>query len=232
MNHSMHPRARQCALVTLALYLHGCSSNHNEDAGPPPPPTQELSIDLGPIRAPANVYELRLRLTPIVFARADGGIASVLTDNSDRPLVNTCTVNQGAWTCAPDALRDTRLVERTLGAFAPVARKVDIPAGTYASMNVSAISVMHERDSYLILTDGRECEVELRSTSGAEWLSYPFSADAMEVPEGGKRLLIALFDFSTTQIDPNDCAAGYVGARALKAEITYVQISGSPTTSW
>lgn len=86
-------------------------------------------------------------------------------------------------------------------------KKHRVPRGHYAWVTLTAANEHNVRDYYLRLTDDRECEVQLRSSGGADQITVP--VDLVVAPNEDWSFDVFL-DLTSNRIDPAECATGYV----------------------
>lgn len=193
-------------------------------------PVQEVRIRLFPTALVAGVDQLVLRMKSTVLGRADGSHTAVITDNFG---------NNGAkLTCAEDARGFSTCTSNGFEPFVNIypidalgrpnsplgwgqlASDYEVPQGTYQSITIGAISEPGARDSYVILSDGRECEIELRSMDDAPEITFAINHLVGAEVDWQFSLMVA---FPST-IDSSQCANGYVlRASPVRVEITPYQ---------
>jgi hypothetical protein len=196
-----HFRAIVIALLAPPL----CACSGGEDTVP----RQEIRVILEPTSEIDGVDILMLRIEPVRLTH-DGRTTAVLEGPSTQ-----CTRDQsGAEKCvtnAGSAFIDMRMLDRldpyrhdpTSG---PIVGGVLIDAGIYTAATLSALDDANVRDSYAQLTDGRECEVRLRSIDGGEAITFPMN---LHIATEEDWIITLRIDWTRTQIDPARCADGY-----------------------
>lgn len=199
--------------------------------GPDTVPVQEVRIRLFPTALVAGVDQLVLRMKPTVLRRADGTHTAVITDNfGNNGSTLTCTQDaRGVSTCVSNGFEPFVNIypidalgrpHNPLG-WGQLAANYEVPQGTYQSITIAALGQPGERDSYVILSDGRECEIELRSIDDAPEIAFVINHQVGKNEDWQFSLMI---DFSSTPLDPSQCANGYVlHASPVRVEITPYQ---------
>ena len=199
--------------------------------GPDTVPVQEVRLRLHPTALMSGVDQLVLRMKPTILRRADGTDTAVITDNfgNNGSQLNCTQDARGLTTCVSNGFEpfvNVYLIDALGRPNSPLgwgllARNYEVPQGEYQSITVAAIGVQGERDSYVILNDGRECEVVLRSADGAPAIQFSITHHIGPNEDWDFSLYI---DFQSTPLDPSQCASGYVlQASPARVEITPYQ---------
>ena len=206
-------KARMLAIVSASAVAAACGDEETV-------PVQRVKITFAATALLENVDLLGLRMGPTILQRSDGGTTAVITSNSGQNQAGVtcthgiageplqCTTDQGFQPfvdTTPINATDPWLTQPL--SSGQLAVDFSIPHATCTSVSIAAISVPQTRDSYLQLTDGRECEVEFRSTDGSADITFPMSLQVGPDEDWHVSLRI---DLSVNHIDPAQCAQGYV----------------------
>jgi hypothetical protein len=191
-------------------------------------PVQQVRITLEPVSLVATVERLVLRMRPTVLERADGSTNSVLTDNQgNNQQRDNCTRNlDGSYSCSSNGFQSFVDIypidsigrpDRPLG-WGLLATDHAVPQGLYTAITISAIHERDRRDSYVILSDGRECEIELRASDGTVAITFLTKHQIVADQDWHFKLRI---DLNSADIEASQCENGFM-LRALPVDVDAV----------